>query len=76
MTVRGSWLHALATSLPVLLGQGLIYVYVIRGLGAERVAAAVIGLMLLAPVIVALAHAASQVPLRRPVKANFRGLRP
>lgn len=65
-----SWSHALATSLPVLLGQGLIYVYVINGLGAERVVGAVIGLMLLSPVIVALVHAASQEPLRRPAKAN------
>lgn len=67
---RGSWSRALATSLPVLLGQSLIYIYLIKSLGAERVVAAVIGLMLLSPVIVALAHAASQAPLRRPAKAN------
>ena len=71
---RGSWSQALATSLPVLLGQGLIYI-VINGLGAERGVSAVIGLMLLAPVLVVLAHAASQEAARRPAKVNFRGLR-
>ena len=68
--VLAPWSRALAISLPVLLGQGLIYIYVINGLGAERVVAAIIGLMLLSPVIVALAHAASKDPLRRPAKAN------
>ncbi len=68
---KRTWSRALATSLPLLLGQGLVYIFVINGLGRERVVAAVIGLMLLAPVIVALAHAAQKEPLRRPEKRRF-----
>ena len=71
---RNSWSHALAKSLPVLLGQGLIYVYVINGLGAEPVIGAIIGLMLLAPVIVALVHASNQDPSRGPARAKGAAL--
>lgn len=76
VAVRGTrWSRALAAGLPVLLAQGLIYSLVTSSLGVERVAGAVVGLMMLAPVIVALCHVAGREPVPRPPRTNLRGLR-
>ncbi len=42
-----------AAALPVLLGQGLIYLYVVRGASLELVAVSVVGLAVLAAVLAA-----------------------